>query len=122
MKRAQLPTFWNNVSLAVRLHMFFCWLKMHLLKGYILNALLVLPTIASPTYSRVVHEKRNGGSSSWTRSERLASEQVLPLRFALKQSNLDKGHDWLMDVSHPSSPNYGKHWTFEQVKNAFKPR
>lgn len=27
-----------------------------------------------------------------------------------------------MDVSHPSSPNYGKHWTAEEVIEAFKPK
>lgn len=47
---------------------------------------------------------------------------MLPMRIALAQSNLDKGEEWLMDVSHPTSEKYGKHWTAEDVANAFAPR
>lgn len=43
------------------------------------------------------------------------------VRVGLKQSNLDKAYKYLMDVSHPSSPNYGKRWTPEQVTEAFAP-
>lgn len=47
---------------------------------------------------------------------------MLPMRIALTQSNLDKGEEWLMDVSHPTSEKYGKHWTAEDIANAFAPR
>ena len=96
--------------------------KMQPLRCLTLGALLVIPTITSPTQQRVVHEKRDKTNFAWTKSSRVPQDQILPLRIALTQSNLEKGHDWLMDVSHPSSPNYGKHWTFAEVKNAFKPR
>lgn len=43
------------------------------------------------------------------------------MRIGLKQSNLDKGPQWLMDVSHPKSENYGKHWTSEEIIDAFRP-
>jgi tripeptidyl-peptidase-1 len=43
------------------------------------------------------------------------------MRIALTQSNLDKAHEYLMDVSHPGSPNYGKHWTAQEVADAFAP-
>lgn len=43
------------------------------------------------------------------------------MRFALAQSNLDKADDFLMDVSHPESPNFGKHWTAKQVAETFAP-
>lgn len=37
------------------------------------------------------------------------------------QSNIDAAEDHLRDVSHPQSPNYGKHWTVEQVNDMFAP-
>ena len=44
------------------------------------------------------------------------------MRIALAQSNLHKGYDHLMDVSHPKSPNYGKHWSAHEVAEAFAPK
>lgn len=49
-------------------------------------------------------------------------DRVLPMRFALTQSNLDKGHDWLMEVSDPTSEKYGQHWDAAKVAEMFKPR
>ncbi|KAK4547340.1 hypothetical protein LTR36_000996 [Oleoguttula mirabilis] len=43
------------------------------------------------------------------------------MRIGLAQSNLDNAHEYLTDLSHPASANYGKHWTSEQVIDAFKP-
>lgn len=43
------------------------------------------------------------------------------MRFALSQTNLDKADQFLMDVSHPDSPNFGKHWTAKQVAETFAP-
>lgn len=37
------------------------------------------------------------------------------------QSNLDDAYEHLMDVSHPQSPNYGKHWTAENVHTMYAP-
>lgn len=37
------------------------------------------------------------------------------LHFSLKQSNLDKLESALWEVSTPSSPKYGRHWSFEEV-------
>ena len=72
----------------------------------------------------VVHEKRDDSASSrWVRRERVRPHAILPVRIGLKQNeaNLDRAHDYLMDISHPSSINYGKHWTPEEVIDAFKP-
>jgi len=44
------------------------------------------------------------------------------MRIALTQRNLDKGHQWLMDVSHPNSEKYGQHWSADDVAQAFAPR
>ncbi|KAK5112826.1 hypothetical protein LTR85_011160 [Meristemomyces frigidus] len=43
------------------------------------------------------------------------------MRIGLAQSNLDYADKYLTELSHPASPNYGKHWTSEQVIDAFKP-
>jgi len=44
------------------------------------------------------------------------SEERPSIFYGLKQQNIHKGHDFLMDVSDPTSPNYGNHWTPEQVR------
>lgn len=49
------------------------------------------------------------------------SNAVLPMKIGLKQNNLDRGYDYLNDVSHPTSPNYGKHWSAKQIAETFAP-
>ena len=51
----------------------------------------------------------------------MPQDALLPVRIALAQSNLDDGEHLLLDVSNPQSPNYGKHWTAEEVAEYFKP-
>lgn len=71
----------------------------------------------------VVHERRHEHTGKrWTKVGQLDRNQVLPIRIGLKQSNLEHGHRWLMEVSDPESPRYGQHWTAEEVVDAFKPR
>jgi tripeptidyl-peptidase-1 len=67
----------------------------------------------------VVHEKRDTPHSH--SRIRLDNDAIIPIRIALRQNNLHTGHDYLMDVSHPSSKNYGKHWTAEEVHDHFAP-
>lgn len=43
------------------------------------------------------------------------------MRIGLSQRNLGNAHKYLLDVSDPDSPNYGKHWTSEQVIEVFRP-
>jgi tripeptidyl-peptidase I len=63
---------------------------------------------ASPTSRYVVHEKREIGNSAWVPVEaKLNGRTAIPLSIGLTQRNLEKGHDFLMDVSDPTSPNYG---------------
>ena len=71
--------------------------------------------------SHVVHEKRQSLHPRWEKGDRVNRHALLPMRIALTQSNLDDAHKHLMDISDPASPNYGKHWTPEQVVEAFKP-
>ena len=74
------------------------------------------PTSHSPY---ILHEKRSHTPSGWDVLRRCDASSVLPLRFGLKQSNIDKLEDMLYDISHPDSANYGKHWTPAQVAQTF---
>ncbi|KAF7909907.1 uncharacterized protein EAF01_003625 [Botrytis porri] len=87
----------------------------------IIAAVLPNSDTLSPRSSFVSHEKRNAPHTQWMKRDRIASTALLPVRIGLSQGNLEKGHDFLMDVSHPESPNYGKHWTAEQVHEMFAP-
>ncbi|KAH8817290.1 peptidase S8/S53 domain-containing protein [Xylogone sp. PMI_703] len=81
---------------------------------------LALPT--SSLVSRVTHERRDVSQQRrWTRGSPLEPEHVLPVRIGLKQSNLDKAMDYLLEVSDPRSSKYGKHYTAEQVSSIFEP-
>ncbi|KAG2032913.1 Pro-kumamolisin, activation domain-containing protein [Suillus americanus] len=46
---------------------------------------------------------------------------TLPLRIALKQSNIESIDEHLYDDSHPESANYGKHWTAGEISQKFSP-
>jgi hypothetical protein len=84
---------------------------------------LVVGCLAAPlTQNHVVHERRNAHPAGWTRRGELDNRAILHMRIALSQSNLDKGHEWLMDVSHPGSEKYGQHWSAKEVAQAFAPR
>ena len=76
---------------------------------------------ALPSPGHSIHEKREIPGSKWTKRERVPSSARLPVRVGLSQANLDRAHDYLMDVSDPSSKNYGKHWTKEEVIAKFAP-
>jgi tripeptidyl-peptidase-1 len=69
----------------------------------------------------VLHEKRSNVPSGWSILRRQNAFHIIPLRFGLKQSNMDKIEEFLNDVSHPDSPNYGKHWSPGQVAKTFSP-
>ncbi|KAF2121046.1 peptidase S8/S53 domain-containing protein [Lophiotrema nucula] len=79
-------------------------------------------TGASPvTNPHVVHEKRSSAPIGWIKREPLESRAVLPISIALAQENLDKGYEWLMEVSHPTSSKYGQHWNASDIASAFAP-
>ncbi|KAL9096032.1 MAG: hypothetical protein Q9165_001554 [Trypethelium subeluteriae] len=41
------------------------------------------------------------------------------MRIALAQRNLDRGYEFLKEVSHPDSPRYGQHWSHEDLVSTF---
>ena len=52
----------------------------------------------APTVRHVVHERRESMPRAWMKRSKLSSEVKLPMRVGLTQSNLDRGHDLLMEV------------------------
>jgi len=44
------------------------------------------------------HERRAAIPRGWMKTEKVPTGSILPMRIGLVQSNLDKGHDLLMDV------------------------
>lgn len=48
--------------------------------------------------SHVVHERRNFKPKAWVKRDRVDAATELPVRIGMTQSNLDKGHDLLMEV------------------------
>ncbi|KAK7739386.1 hypothetical protein SLS63_001729 [Diaporthe eres] len=85
-------------------------------------AALVLACTAAPTSGRYnLHEKRDGQPHAWQKRHRAVADQVLPIRIALKQRNLDNAASYIYDVADPNSPNFGKHWSAEKVANTFSP-
>lgn len=93
------------------------------------NALSVVAVLAGAVTSdaraipetHVVHEKRD--ALPHTNIKRMESNARLPMRIGLKQSShaMDNAEDWLMEVSHPSSGKFGKHWTSDEIISAFQP-
>ncbi|KAK0625146.1 alkaline serine protease [Bombardia bombarda] len=72
--------------------------------------------------THILHERGlPSWSKSWEKKERVPSTAVLPMRIGLKQSNLDAGHDMLMDISDPASPNFGNHLSSQEVISMFAP-
>lgn len=94
---------------------------MYLSKSLLVAALAALASAGPVPSSHVVHEKRHSLDPRWNRGDRVHPDSILPMRIGLSQSNMDDAHVHLMDVSDPDSPNYGKHWTSEEVIEFFKP-
>lgn len=70
----------------------------------------------------VVHEKVASYQSTWTKAHRVQESATLPVRIGLTQQNLHRAEEFVDNVAHPDSPNYGKHWTPHEVVEMFKPR
>ncbi|KAI1331465.1 subtilisin-like protein [Xylariaceae sp. FL0255] len=91
--------------------------------GAILLGALASSVSAKPWANHhVVHEKRHVSTEGiWSKGRELDSRTIIPFRIGLKQSNLEHGDRWLMEISDPDSPSYGRHWSADQVIHAFKP-
>ena len=66
-----------------------------------LSAVLSLAALCNAAPSpikHVLHEERAVESRDWVRGARLEKTAIVPMKIGLTQSNLDLGHDYLMDV------------------------
>ncbi|KAJ7320853.1 subtilisin-like protein [Mycena albidolilacea] len=59
--------------------------------------------------------------AGWSLHRRADPDALIPLKFSLAQSNLDKLETFLLDIADPRSPNYGQHWSPARVKETFRP-
>lgn len=89
-----------------------------ILSASLFAGLCVATPLATP---HRVHEKRSP-NANWAKKDAVDRRVALPMRIALKQSNIENGHEWLHELSHPASDKYGQHWSAEQVAKAFAPR
>jgi tripeptidyl-peptidase I len=82
----------------------------------ILTGLAACASAAPAPVPLDVHEKRSTQMQKWSRRDvKLSRDTVIPISIGLTQSSVDKGYEFLMDVSHPESENFGKHWSMEKV-------
>ncbi|PSR77407.1 putative protease S8 tripeptidyl peptidase I [Coniella lustricola] len=95
--------------------------------GFPVLFITVAGTVSAPD-THTIHERRGLSSSSqsslssrWTKRSRVDGTSILPVRIGLTQSNLEAAQDQLLRISDPASPDYGKHWTSEQVIEFFQP-
>ena len=69
----------------------------------------------------VLHETRPIAARHWSKFSKPHRSSVLPVRIGLVQQNLHRAEEFMYDVSHPESPNYGKHWSKQQIVETFAP-
>ncbi|CAA7270109.1 unnamed protein product [Cyclocybe aegerita] len=86
-----------------------------------LHLFMLLSSGVAAQASYIPHETRSHIPAGWILARRYETSELLPLRFGLKQSNMDRLEEMLNDISHPESPNYGNHWTPAQVAKTFAP-
>jgi tripeptidyl-peptidase-1 len=70
----------------------------------------------------VVHEEQQIGRRSWSKAKSLHSHAVLPVRIGLTQQNLHRAEEFINEVAHPESPDYGKHWSRKKIIEMFAPK
>jgi tripeptidyl-peptidase-1 len=83
---------------------------------------LCCSVLAAPaSHDFVRRERRDSTPHKWVKRDSAPQDIKLPIRVSLKHRNVHLGHDHLMDISNPRSPNFGKHWTAKEVEDFFQP-
>jgi tripeptidyl-peptidase-1 len=77
--------------------------------------------IAQFLSSHVIHEKRSIPAHNWSKHSRLHPAAIFPVRIGLTQQNLHRAEEFINEVAHPESRNYGKHWSPQKVAEMFQP-
>jgi len=94
---------------------------MHFKLSLFAAALGVVAAAPSRRSPLILHEKRAAEPVDWEVTRRLEANKVLPMRFGLSQQNVHRVEELLMEVAHPESPRFGKHYTPEEVVDLFAP-
>lgn len=84
------------------------------------TSFIIASSAALLSRNLVVHEKRGGVPSGFTMGSAAPPDQTLDLRVALVNSDISGLESRLYDVSTPSSSNYGKHLSKEEVCSLYK--
>lgn len=71
---------------------------MHFLNFVLLSGLAARAAAVPFPANHVVHERRENVPKAWVKRDRLDAAAIVPVRIGMKQSNLEKGHDFLMEV------------------------
>lgn len=83
-----------------------------------------LANARSPYEKLVLHEKREEHwADTRLAKRRVDADAILPMRIGLMQNEYARANaeQWLLDVSHPNSKDYGRHWSQAEVVRAFQP-
>ena len=84
--------------------------------GFYLLAAFVTAVAGSPaSRSMLVHEQRSSAPVGFIKGTAAPASQMLNLRIALKQNNIEGLQSALMDVSTTGNALYGQHLTKEEV-------
>ncbi|KAI0314901.1 family S53 protease [Amylostereum chailletii] len=90
---------------------------------FLLSALIANVAATSLDYRGLqIHERRDEAPNGFRNDGAAPSSTVLKLRLSLAQNNIEGLQDALMVVSTPSSANYGKHLSKEEVNAYVAPK
>ena len=94
---------------------------MHL-TSVILISYLVTQSLTAESHA-VYSSGIPGSAASWVRGSRASKNQIIYMDFTLaaSEAKLKSAAQALQNMSDPTSPNFGQHWTAEQVKRHFVP-
>jgi hypothetical protein len=85
-------------SQALLLKLLFCILKWHRLLISVLLVVATLVLTVHPQHPYVLHEKRDALHPSWVKRDRVGKDVSLLVRIALKDDNVDRASELLMEV------------------------
>lgn len=86
----------------------------------IVSLLLLLAPLCFAS-QRTVLFRRDLHPPTWTRLGDANDNHEVVFFVALYQQNPEQIDQMLYEVSHPSSPKYGQHYTFDQIQDAIAP-
>lgn len=93
----------------------------HLVLCAVGASLVTTFTYPHAAVKHVLHEKRDIVPKTWRQHRRMHPDTVIPVRIGMVQSNLDIGHDMLMEISDPDSPRYSQYYEADELHDLFAP-